>query len=297
MGTTDFSLPILKRLVSRNYEVVAVYTQPPRPSGRGKKINYGPVAKYALESGLPLYFPVTLQTELEVCKFRNLNADVAVVVAYGLLIPESILTLPKSGCFNIHPSLLPRWRGAAPIQRALMAGDKETGISIFKMDQGLDTGPVVLEKRVEIYSTDSFGTLSARLLLIAAEQILIILGNLGSFTPRKQAVNGITYAKKISNSERRIDWNNSARVIELKIRALSPTPGAWCLIRGERVKIISCKLGSSYGKPGEVLNSSLRIGCGEGSIDLLLVQRAGRSIMSNTFFLNGFPVKNGDRVK
>jgi methionyl-tRNA formyltransferase len=296
MGTPDFSVPVLQALVDGGHEIAAVYCQPPRPAGRGKKTRPSPVQVYAQKSGLPVRHPVSLKTPEAQAEFAALNADVAVVVAYGLILPEPVLTAPKFGCLNIHASLLPRWRGAAPIHRAMMAGDTQTGVCIMQMDAGLDTGAVLLRASTDISAKDTTGTLHDCLSRLGADLILRALDQLPDLTPVPQSSEGVTYAAKIDKAEARLDWNRPAAVVDRHIRGLSPFPGAWCEIGGERVKILSSRLTEGQGAPGEVLDDTLRVACASGAVQLLRLQRAGKAAQDAAELLRGWPVPKGTRL-
>lgn len=296
MGTPDFSVPVLQALVDGGHEIAAVYCQPPRPAGRGKKTRPSPVQVYAQKSGLPVRHPVSLKTPEAQAEFAALNADVAVVVAYGLILPEPVLTAPKFGCLNIHASLLPRWRGAAPIHRAMMAGDTQTGVCIMQMDAGLDTGAVLLRASTDISAKDTTGTLHDCLSRLGADLILRGLDQLPDLTPVPQSSEGVTYAAKIDKAEARLDWNRPAAVVDRHIRGLSPFPGAWCEIGGERVKILSSRLTEGQGAPGEVLDDTLRVACASGAVQLLRLQRAGKAAQDAAELLRGWPVPKGTRL-
>lgn len=297
MGTPDFSVPILTAIIGHGYEVAAVYTQPPRPAGRrGLELTKSPVHEKAEEFGIPVFTPTSLKGEEEQAAFASLEADVAIVVAYGLLLPKAILDAPRLGCYNGHASLLPRWRGAAPIQRAIMAGDSETGIMIMKMDEGLDTGPVAMAEKIAITADMTAGELHDRLSMAGADLMVRALGALEreSLTLQPQAQDGVTYAAKIDKAEARIDWSKSASQVHNQIRGLSPFPGAWCEmeINGavERVKLQRSTLGQGSGAPGAVLDDALTIACGEGSVRLLTLQRSGGRPLPATDFLRGAQV-------
>jgi methionyl-tRNA formyltransferase len=296
MGTPDFSVPVLQALVDGGHEIAAVYCQPPRPAGRGKKTRPSPVQVCAEKTGLPVRHPVSLKSPEAQAEFAALNADVAVVVAYGLILPEPVLTAPKFGCLNIHASLLPRWRGAAPIHRAIMAGDTQTGVSIMQMDAGLDTGAVLLRASTDISAKDTTGTLHDRLSRLGADLILRALDQLPDLTPVPQSSEGVTYAAKIDKAEARLDWNRPAAVVDRHIRGLSPFPGAWCEIGGERVKILSSRLTEGQGAPGEVLDDTLRVACASGAVQLLRLQRAGKAAQDAAELLRGWPVPKGTRL-
>ncbi|WP_420586248.1 methionyl-tRNA formyltransferase [Ruegeria sp.] len=296
MGTPDFSVPVLDALVEAGHEIAAVYCQPPRPAGRGKKDRPTPVHARAEALGLDVRHPVSLKSAEEQDGFAALNADVAVVVAYGLLLPQPILDAPTHGCLNIHASLLPRWRGAAPIHRAIMAGDAQTGICIMQMEAGLDTGPVLLRQATDIGPQETTAELHDRLAPMGAELIVQALSRLPELTPDPQPEDGVTYASKIDKAEARVDWTRPAPEVDRQIRGLSPFPGAWTEIGGDRVKLLSSRLAAGQGAPGEVLNDTLRIACGEGAIDLLRLQRAGKGAQDVDVFLRGWPVAAGTRI-
>lgn len=285
MGTPDFSVPVLNAL-HQAHEIVAVYCQPPRPAGRGKADRPTPVHARALELGLTVRHPVSLRSEDAAKDFSDLGADVAVVVAYGLILPQQILDAPRLGCLNIHASLLPRWRGAAPIHRAIMSGDSETGICIMQMDAGLDTGPVLLRESTPIKADETTSDLHDRLAAMGSRMIVQTLADL-PLPAVPQSEQGVTYAPKIDKSEARIDWARPALEVDRLIRGLSPFPGAWCDAAGERVKLLRSRIASGQGKPGEVL-TGLTIACGEGAIEVTLAQREGKRPMSPADFLRGF---------
>ncbi|KUJ85092.1 methionyl-tRNA formyltransferase [Ruegeria marisrubri] len=296
MGTPEFSVPVLDALVEAGHEIAAVYCQPPRPAGRGKKDRPTPVHARAQELGLEVRHPVSLKSQDEQQAFAALDADIAVVVAYGLILPQAILDAPKHGCLNIHASLLPRWRGAAPIHRAIMAGDKETGICIMQMEAGLDTGPVLLRQATPIGPEETTGQLHDRLSEMGAALIVEALDRLPELTPEPQPDDGITYAEKIDKAEARVDWSRPAAEVDRKIRGLSPFPGAWTEIAGERVKLLASRLAEGRGQPGEVLDDALRVACGEGAVELLRLQRAGKAAQDKETLLRGWPVAAGTRL-
>lgn len=294
MGTPDFSVPVLQALVDAGYEIAAVYCQPPRPAGRGKKERPSPVQKRASDLGLEVRHPVNFRQAGDVAAFAALEADVAVVVAYGLILPKALLDAPEFGCLNIHASLLPRWRGAAPIHRAIMAGDQQTGVCIMQMEAGLDTGPVLLRRETEITACDTTLSLHDRLADLGAQAIVAALSDLRALTPSRQSREGVTYAEKIDKSEARINWSAPADEVDRNIRGLSPFPGAWSEINGERVKLLLSTLAEGEGTAGEVLDDRLTVACGTGAVQLLKLQRAGKSAMAPGDFLRGFPIGKGD---
>lgn len=285
MGTPEFSVPAL-RAIAEVHEVVAVYSQPPRPAGRGQKDRPSPVQAAAEELGLPVRLPLRLRDEAAHAEFAAWGADVAVVVAYGLILPQGILAAPRLGCLNIHASLLPRWRGAAPIHRAVMAGDAETGVAIMQMEAGLDTGPVLAEARVAIGAEEVTAELHDRLSALGAGLIVDVLERL-PLPARAQSEQGVIYAAKIDKAEARIDWRRPAAEVDRQIRGLSPFPGAWCEIGGERVKLLRSRLAEGSGEPGQVLGGFV-VACGAGAVEVTEVQRAGRKPMTAAELLKGW---------
>ena len=296
MGTPKFSVPALKALDQSKHQICAVYSQPPRPAGRGKKLNLTEVHKEALDLGLTVHTPRNFKSEKDQKIFRELRADIAVVVAYGLILPNQILSSPKLGCVNIHASLLPRWRGAAPIQRAIMEGDDETGICIMKMDEGLDTGPVLSSRKIQITENDTAKILSERLSLVGSNLIVEVLDKLSDYKVQSQSTVGITYASKIHKSEAKIDWSLPAQIIDRKIRALSPFPGAWTEINGERVKLLASKVIDKENEPGMVLDTGFSIACGQKAVEITEAQRPGKSVQKTDVFLRGFRLQQGSKL-
>ncbi|MWP36280.1 methionyl-tRNA formyltransferase [Rhodobacter sphaeroides] len=294
MGSPDFSVPVLEALHA-HHEVVCVYCQPPRPAGRGKKDRPTPVQTRAEELGLPVRHPTSLRTPEAQAEFAALGAEAAVVVAYGLILPQPILDAPERGCLNIHASLLPRWRGAAPIHRAILAGDEETGICIMQMEAGLDTGPVLMCEKTHIGPEEAVQDLHDRLSDMGARLILGALGALDDLVPCPQPDAGVTYAEKIAKAEAGIDWTRPATEIDRQIRGLSPFPGAWTLLNGERVKLLRCRLAEGQGAPGAVLGG-LTIACGTGAVEITLAQREGKRPIEPEEFLRGFPLPEGSRA-
>lgn len=286
MGTPEFSVPVLEALVTAGHDIAAVYCQPPRPAGRGKKDRPTPVHARALELGLEVRHPVSLKGAEEQAAFADLNADVAVVVAYGLILPQAVLDAPKHGCLNIHASLLPRWRGAAPIHRAIMAGDAETGICIMQMEAGLDTGPVLLREATLIGAVETTLELHDRLAPMGARMIVDALSQLGDLTPDVQAEDGVIYAEKILKDEARVDWTRPAQEVDRLIRGLSPFPGAKCELSGEMIKLLASRLAEGQGAPGQVL-AGLTIACGDGAVEITRAQRPGKKPMQAEDFLRG----------
>ena len=289
MGTPEFSVPTLDALVTAGHEIAAVYCQPPRKSGRGQKERPNPVHVRALDLGLEVSHPTSLRSEEAQTEFAALNADIGVVVAYGLILPQPVLDAPKHGCLNIHASLLPRWRGAAPIHRAILAGDERTGVCIMQMDVGLDTGPVLLRRSVDIDAEDTTADLHDRLSVVGAELVVEALRHLEDLEPELQPEDGVTYAQKIDKAEGRIDWTRPAVEVDRLIRGLSPFPGAWCEIDGERVKLLGCRLVDGKGVPGEIL-AGFRVACGDGASEVTRAQRLGKRAMSAEDFLRGTPL-------
>ena len=302
MGTPDFSVPTLLELVAQGHEIVAVYTRAPKPAGRGMKEQVTPVAREAMRLGIPVLTPKTLRTEEAAETFRAHRADAAVVVAYGLILPQAILDAPILGCFNLHASLLPRWRGAAPINRAIMAGDAESGVMVMKMDVGLDTGDVALTERVAITDATTASDLHDALAVtggkLMAQAITALENATLTLVPQNEA--GVTYAVKITKGEARIDWSKSARDVLRRCHGLSPFPGAWCEIPLDgtltRVKVLRCELVSGHGAPGTVLDDQLTIACGDGAIRIVELQRAGKQPMTAEVFLRGTRMPAGTLV-
>jgi methionyl-tRNA formyltransferase len=284
MGTPDFAVPILDALAA-HHDVVCAYAQPPRPAGRGKQDRPSPVQQRAQAFGIPTRHPTTLRTPEALADFTALKADIAVVVAYGLILPQAILHAPAKGCLNIHASLLPRWRGAAPIHRAIMAGDTETGICIMQMEAGLDTGPVLLRRAIPIRADDTTADLHDRLASLGAKLIIEALETLPK--PQPQSTDGITYATKIDKAEARVDWTKPAAEVDRQIRGLSPFPGAWCNVAGERLKLLRSKVADGHGAPGQVLHG-LTIACGTGAVEITLAQREGKRPMLSEDLLRGW---------
>lgn len=286
MGTPDFSVPVLDALVDAGHDIAAVYSQPPRPAGRGKKDRPSPVQARAEELGLTIRHPVSLKGGAEQAEFAAFNADIAVVVAYGLILPQVILDAPTHGCLNIHASLLPRWRGAAPIHRAIMAGDAQTGVCIMQMEAGLDTGPVLLRETLNIGTEETTGQLHDRLSQLGSASIVQAIADYGTLPPQIQSEVGITYASKIDKAEARVDWTKPATEVDRQIRGLSPFPGAWCMVGDERVKLLGSRLADGSGKAGQVL-FGFTIACGTGAVEITTAQRAGKRAMPAMQTLQG----------
>jgi len=298
MGTPPFAVPTLDALVEAGHEIVAVYSQPPRPGGRrGRELTPSPVQRRAEELGIAVRTPVSLKGAEEQAAFSALDADVAVVAAYGLILPRAVLDAPRHGCLNVHGSLLPRWRGAAPVQRAILAGDAETGVGIMQMEAGLDTGPVRLEARTTVAGKTA-GALTDELARLGADAMIEVLADLDAHPAVAQPEDGITYAAKIDKAEARIDWARSASEVERLVRAMNPAPGAWFEVGGERVKLLAAQVlpFSFPGGEGTTVDDQLAIACGDGAIRPLTVQRAGRGAQSAEEFLRGFPVASGTQL-
>jgi len=297
MGTPEFSVPTLLELVAHGHEIAAVYTRAAKPAGRGMKLQPTPVEQEARRLGIAVVTPTTLKTPEALEQFRAHDADAAVVVAYGMILPQAILDAPKLGCFNLHASLLPRWRGAAPINRAIMAGDAETGVMVMKMDAGLDTGDVAMAERIAITDAMTASDLHDALARLGGDLMVRALGALerGRLQLTKQSDGGVTYAAKIDKAEARIDWNQPARAVLRHIHGLSPFPGAWCEMPLDgapaRVKILRCALAEGAGASGQLLDDHLAVACGEGSLRILELQRAGGKPMKAEEFLRGTPLK------
>ena len=290
MGSPEFAVPSLDALVEAGHELLCAYTQPPRPAGRGKAAQKTAVHRRADELGIEVRTPRTLRDKDEQAAFRGLDADLAVVAAYGLILPKAILEAPKGGCVNVHASLLPRWRGAAPIQRAILAGDEISGITIMRMDEGLDTGPMLHRLTLDIRGKNA-GQVTQELAKLGAGALLDWLSDPTS--PEPQPVGGITYAAKVDKAEARIDWSRNAAEVERQVRAFAPAPGAWFEAAGERIRLLEAEMAPDGGRPGEVLDQALTIACGSGAIRPLLLQRAGRKPMRAEELLRGFAIPPG----
>ncbi len=305
MGTPAFSVPTLERLVADEHDVACVYTQPPRPAGRGMADRPSPVHEFAASHGIDVRTPVSLKVANDQAAFAALNADVAVVVAYGLLLPVAVLQAPRHGCLNVHASLLPRWRGAAPIQRAIMTGDKQSGVSIMQMEEGLDTGPVVSETRVPITNATTADALHDKLASVGAGAMSTVLARLetdGRLEAAPQPEAGVTYAQKISKAEARLDFNRDVHAVLRHIHGLSPFPGAWCLVpagdRLVRVKLLQAEAAEGlHGSPGTVLDARMAIACANGAIRPVRLQREGKGPMDLDAFLNGLKPEPGSMVE
>ena len=298
MGTPDFAVPTLIELAARGHEIAAVYTRAPKPAGRGMELQVTPVEREARRLALPVYTPKTLKDDEAQAAFRAHKADTAVVVAYGLILPKAVLEAPRLGCFNVHASLLPRWRGAAPINRAIMAGDAESGVTIMQMDEGLDTGTMAMAERMPVLPDMTAGELHDGLSRLGADLMLRALAaaERGSLALTPQPAQGVTYAEKISKNETRIDWTQPWKRVHDHIRGLSPFPGAWFELGGVRIKALRSTKGEGSGAPGTALDDQLTIACGEGAVRLVQVQRAGKQPMGAGEFLRGTPLKAGTRL-
>ncbi|MEE2691092.1 MAG: methionyl-tRNA formyltransferase [Pseudomonadota bacterium] len=304
MGTPEFSVPSLSELIAAGHEIAAVYTRAPQPAGRGQKLRPSPVQAFAEAQGLDVRAPKNFRSEEERRIFAALDLDAAVVVAYGVILPQAVLDAPRLGCFNLHASLLPRWRGAAPVQRAIMAGDQRTGVQVMRMEAGLDTGPILLSESVEISEGDTAASLHDRLARIGASLLPRALAALerGGLVETPQGEEGVVYADKISSAEARIDWRESAAAVDCKIRGLSPFPGAWFEVAApqglQRIKALLSRRAEGSGAPGEILQADdrLTVACGDEAVEILRLQRAGKAAQAAGEFLRGFPLVSGDRL-
>ncbi|OHB34457.1 MAG: methionyl-tRNA formyltransferase [Phenylobacterium sp. RIFCSPHIGHO2_01_FULL_70_10] len=302
LGTPDFAVAALARLVEAGHEIACVYSQPPAPRGRGQTLKPSPVHAFAEAHGLPVRTPASMRDPAEVAAFQALGLDAACVVAYGQILPAAVLDAPRLGSFNLHGSLLPRWRGAAPIQRAVMAGDPVTGVQVMRMTEGLDEGPVLATATTRIGPLDTAGDVHDRLARLGADLLAESLPKIetGELPAVPQAEAGVTYAKKIRPKEERIDWSKPAAAVDGQIRGLSPFPGAWFTAQTEkgpvRVKVLACRREDGEGAPGEVLDEDLLVACGEGAVRLMRLQREGRGPQESDVFLRGFPLPAGTRL-
>lgn len=295
MGTPEFSVTVLKALIAAGHEVVCVYAQPPRPAGRGMALRPTPVHGFAEAQGIEVRMPVSLKSAEEQDQFKALKADASVVVAYGLLLPKAILNAPKNGCFNVHASLLPRWRGAAPIQRAIMEGDTETGVTIMRMDEGLDTGPMMMKVVCPIDDATTALSLHDTLAALGSKAMADVLA-MPLHAGKSQPAEGATYAKKIDKVEARIDFSKPAKEVLRHIHGLSPFPGAWMMVKGSRIKVLRCENVDQHAEAGIFVDDVLTIACGEGAIRCLELQREGKGVMTSDVFLRGFAVAAGTRT-
>ncbi len=295
MGTPEFSVTVLKALIAAGHDILCVYAQPPRPAGRGLALKPTPVHAFAEAQGIEVRTPETLKSAVEQDRFKVLRADAAVVVAYGLLLPKAVLDAPAHGCFNVHASLLPRWRGAAPIQRAIMAGDVETGVTIMRMDEGLDTGPMMMRVPCPIDDATTVATLHDALAVIGAKAMVEVLAA-PLHAGETQPLIGATYAKKIDKAEAKIDFARPAHDVLRHIHGLSPFPGAWMMVNGTRIKVLRCERVDAHGDAGTFIDDFLTIACGEGAIRCLELQREGKGAMTVDVFLRGFAIAAGTKV-
>jgi len=299
MGTPDFAVPTLIELASRGHDIAAVYTRAPKPAGRrGLELTPSPIEREARRLGLNVVTPATLKTADAQAAFATHGADAAVVVAYGMILPKPVLEAPRLGCFNVHASLLPRWRGAAPINRAIMAGDPESGVTVMRMDEGLDTGAMAMSERMRIGADMTAGQLHDALMRLGADLMARALGALerGTLQLTPQPAGGVTYAAKIDKTETRIDWNQSWQEVHNHIRGLSPFPGAWCELSGDRVKLLRTTRGEGSGVPGAVLDDRLTVACREGAVRIVELQKAGGRPLAAGEFLRGAPIRAGFRL-
>jgi methionyl-tRNA formyltransferase len=292
MGTPDFAVPTLEALVAAGHEIVAVYSQPPRPAGRGKKLQPSPVHLAAERHGIPVFTPISLKPADEQARFAAHGAEAAIVAAYGLLLPQAILDAPPLGCLNVHGSLLPRWRGAAPVQRAILAGDVHTGITIMQMERGLDTGPMLATVATPVAGKTA-GDLTNELATLGADLMVRVLADLGAFDPEVQPEAGVTYAAKIDKAESRLDFNSDTEQVERQVRAFAPAPGAFFELDGERYRVLAAEVAEGEGAPGTVLDDRLTIACARGALRPLTVQRAGRPAMETAALLRGRAIPVG----
>ncbi len=295
MGTPEFAVATLQALIGARHDVVCVYSQPPRPAGRGYALKTSHVHEFAVSHGIEVRTPLSLKSAEEKARFAALGADVAVVVAYGLMLPKAVLDAPRFGCFNVHASLLPRWRGAAPIQRAIMAGDGESGVAIMRMEEGLDTGPILKLKRVAISAETTASQLHDALMAVGAAAMVEVLAD-PEAPGIPQPQDGVTYARKIDKAEAKIDFGHSAVHVRNHIHGLSQFPGAWLVVNGARIKALKCQVTEDAGEAGVFLDDALTLACGTGSVQLLELQREGKGVMKADDFMRGFAIATGTRV-
>ncbi len=295
MGTPDFAVPALLGLIEAGHEIAAAYTQPPRPAGRGKQLQPSPVQRSAEARGIVVHAPLTLRDLAAQADFAALDADIAIVAAYGLILPQPVLDATRHGCLNVHASLLPRWRGAAPIQRAILAGDSATGVTIMAMEAGLDTGPMLSAARTPV-DHKTAGELTAELAAMGARLMVEVLGDLDGHRPEPQGFDGVTHARKIDKAESRIDFAHAAEQVERQVRAFAPKPGAWFALEGERFRVLRSEVVARNGAPGTTLDDALTIACGHAALRPTLIQRAGRPVMGVDELLRGRPVPAGTRL-
>ena len=297
LGSAYFSIPTLVKLIEAGHEIACVYSQPPRRAGRGKKVNLTPVHEIALKYGITVRTPENFKLQKDKAAFFDLNADLTVVVAYGLILPVEIIEAARYGSLNIHASILPKWRGAAPIHRAIMSGDSETGVCIMKMDAGLDTGPVVAKELMPIKADDTTSFLSERLADLGAKLLIETIKKIDELIPKPQSTIEVSYAKKIDKKEAKIDWSLDFQIIDQQIRGLSRYPGAWAYYNDERIKFLNVRINSSnqnnQAEPGMVIGMPLVIACKGGALEITLLQRSGKSVQTTGDFLRGFPIQIG----
>jgi methionyl-tRNA formyltransferase len=301
MGTPDFAVRALRAIVESPHEVIAVYTQPPRPAGRGKAPRKSAIQATSEAAGIPVFAPKSLKDPAAQAEFSALGADICVVAAYGLILPKAVLEAPKFGCINIHGSLLPRWRGAAPIQRAILSGDETSGVTIMQMDEGLDTGPILVAEEIALGAAPTCAELHDRLAVLGARLVVYALNGIGSgvLHAAPQPEEGATYAKKLTRDEGRLDWREAAVVLERRVRAFDPWPGAWFTHQGTRIKVLEARPVAEVvgAEPGEVLDARLTVACGDSSLRILRLQREGKAPQDAGAFLRGFPLAEGTRLE
>jgi methionyl-tRNA formyltransferase len=295
MGTPEFAAANLAALIAAGHDIVAVYSQPPRPAGRGHRPQLSPVQALAAKHRFPVSTPATLKDEAKGRRFADLALDAAVVAAYGLILPQAFLEAPRLGCLNVHASLLPRWRGSSPIQHAILAGDRETGITIMRMEEGLDTGPALLAEPLAIGPAETGGSLHDRLAELGAKLIVKALDELaaGKLVPRPQPGEGACYAPKLTREDGRLVWRRTADELARRVRAFNPRPGAWCEAGRERLRVLAAEPVAGSGPPGQLLDDRLTVACGNGALRLVEIQRPGRAVMAAEAFLRGYPLATG----
>ena len=295
MGTPHFAVPTLEALIAAGHHIVAAYTQPPRAAGRGKQLQSSPVQRTAEAHGIEVRYPVSLKSADEQARFTALGADVGVVAAYGLILPRGVLDAPRHGCLNVHGSLLPRWRGAAPVQRAILAGDTETGVTIMQMEAGLDTGPMLAEARTPI-DRKTAGELTDEIATLGAKAMVAVLADLLRHPAVVQSLEGVTYASKVDKAEARLDFTDDAEQVERQVRAFAPAPGAFFELAGERFRVLAADVVAGSGEPGVTLDDAMTIACAPGAIRPTTIQRAGRPAMGAPSLLRGYPIPAGTRL-
>ena len=295
MGTPHFAVPTLEALIAAGHHIVAAYTQPPRAAGRGKQLQSSPVQRAAEAHGIEVRYPVSLKNADEQARFTALGADVGVVAAYGLILPRGVLDAPRHGCLNVHGSLLPRWRGAAPVQRAILAGDTETGVTIMQMEAGLDTGPMLAEARTPI-DRKTAGELTDEIATLGAKAMVAVLADLLRHPAVVQSLEGVTYASKVDKAEARLDFTDDAEQVERQVRAFAPAPGAFFELAGERFRVLAADVVAGSGEPGVTLDDAMTIACATGTIRPTTIQRAGRPAMGAPSLLRGHPIPAGTRL-